>query len=1001
MKRILTFFILLWIIIPVFSQSTFIDSLEQLVPAASFSERIKFKYRAEPYLNSLVDINEKLQQTQHYVAVATTLKDSLLLEHAYYQLGKVYKVIGDTIKSKQAYDRGKTIASQYGWSLGDSRNEIGGVTFAGSFATVYKDSSQQMNFDSIKKQEEVFELNRSNFNLDFDAAYWCKLKLRGQPEKTKEYVFQISSDSYGKRSWNTIEAYLVHEDGRVEKQQSGFALHPEEKAVPYPVNLLRYTIAQNEKAVLYLRLKGIEAERKPSGIYIYIVDDGHYLDTEGGYEFKGQFNNDYRPTFSFVSNYIFHHEIVADSTGTMPIESVYNSWQSLNRKDWINVKPAVDRVYWLKAKFIGSPIFNGEQVIHVTNWAGNDIRTFDYVDAYIPDGKGGFHHQRTGDKVPLRKRPYHFWATFLKIDVPLNDTLEVLIRLEGADPRLLPHRILLTHIDESSIWPEQINKGLLSGILLGILGVQALYFLLLFFMERDRIHLYLSCFVLGFFLLFHFSTGNYHEFVAIPIWKSMLIPLNWFSLFLAFFGLIKFTQDYFNYPKSSRVSKWIIPIYLSLLAIVVFLLSIKKVADYFSFLPSLVPIFIVFGVVIALGLVFTSKKQAHVSKSLFLLAFLPFLSVLLFSIILGILPQILDANSTLFNFINLNESKISDAFTNVFPFSIAFCLVMLALSTGKRTNGLKVEKEKALQKNLDNQEQMLAEQKRVNQAISRFVPNEFLTALGKSNITEIALGDTVEKEVTVFFSDIRDYTSISEALSPEDNFKFVNAYNAQMGPIIQKNNGFVNQYLGDGIMAIFPKSSEDALRAAIAMQQTIRQFNAERIARGKRKIRVGMGLHSGSLIMGITGDENRMDATTISDSVNSAARIENLTKHYGAAILLSEASLKKLSNPSEFHLRYLGEVQVKGKLKPLKIYECFDGDTADMIALKLATLTQFEKGIQCYFEKSFAKAAYIFESITLQNNEDRITQLFLKKAKALDVAGVQEEWTGVEMMQMK
>ncbi len=637
----------------------------------------------------------------------------------------------------------------------------------------------------------------------------------------------------------------------------------------------------------------------------------------------------------------------------------------------------------------------------MTNWAGNDLQTFDYVDAYMPDSKGGFHHQRTGNQVPLRKRPYHFWATFLKIDVPLNDTLELLIRLEGADSQLLPHRILLTHIDESSIWPEQINKGLLGGIILGILGVQALYFLLLFFMERDRIHLYLSCFVLGFFVFFHFSSGNYHQFVAIPIWKSMLTPLSWISLFLVFFGLIKFTQDYFIYPKSSRLSKWIIPIYLSLLAIFVFLLSIKSEIDFQSFLEGYVPVFICLGIIIVLGVVFTSQKQAHVSKSLFLLAFLPFLSLLLFVTILDVLPRILDANSTLSNFITLNQSKFGEIFINVFPFSIAFCLVMLALSTGKRTNGLKAEKEKALQKNLDAQQQMLEEQKRVNQAISRFVPNEFLTALGKSNITEIALGETVEKEVTVFFSDIRDYTSIAEALSPEDNFKFVNAYNAQMGPIIQKNNGFVNQYLGDGIMAIFPESSEDALRAAIAMQHTIRQFNEERIVSGKRKIRVGMGLHSGSLIMGITGDDNRMDATTISDSVNSAARIENLTKHYGAAILLSEASLKKLSNPSEFHLRYLGEVQVKGKLKPLKIYECFDGDTADMIALKLATLTQFEKGIQAYFEKSFAKATYIFESITLQNNEDRIAQLFLKKAKELDVAGVSEDWTGVEMMQTK
>ena len=141
-KRKLVIFILLWITFLGFSQSTFIDSLEQLIPAATFSEKIKLKYRAAPYLRSLVDIEERLQQTQRYVEVATTLKDSLLLDHAYWQLGSVYEIIGDTLKSTQAYDRGKIIASQYGWSLGDSRRkEVPTVTFTGVFTTVYQDSS--------------------------------------------------------------------------------------------------------------------------------------------------------------------------------------------------------------------------------------------------------------------------------------------------------------------------------------------------------------------------------------------------------------------------------------------------------------------------------------------------------------------------------------------------------------------------------------------------------------------------------------------------------------------------------------------------------------------------------------------------------------------------------------------------------------------------------------------------------------------------------------------
>ena len=104
------------------------------------------------------------------------------------------------------------------------------------------------------------------------------------------------------------------------------------------------------------------------------------------------------------------------------------------------------------------------------------------------------------------------------------------------------------------------------------------------------------------------------------------------------------------------------------------------------------------------------------------------------------------------------------------------------------------------------------------------------------------------------------------------------------------------------------------------MQQVLQSYNQQRVQEGRKIIRVGMGMHTGSLIMGITGDENRLDAATISDSVNSAARIESLTKHYGASILLSEASIAKLTNPTEFHFRYLGEVQVKGKNRAVTVY---------------------------------------------------------------------------------
>ncbi|MEL6132966.1 MAG: ATP-binding protein, partial [Bacteroidota bacterium] len=181
----------------------------------------------------------------------------------------------------------------------------------------------------------------------------------------------------------------------------------------------------------------------------------------------------------------------------------------------------------------------------------------------------------------------------------------------------------------------------------------------------------------------------------------------------------------------------------------------------------------------------------------------------------------------------------------------------------------------------------------------RFIPNEFIRTLGRDRLTEVQLGDLVEREVSVIFTDIRSYTTLSEGMSPEDNFRFIYGYTRRMGPVIQDNRGFVNQYLGDGIMAIFQYSPDDALNAMIGMQEELRAYNVERIGKGRPEIAVGMGLHTGPLIMGIIGDSRRTDAATISDTVNTSARMEGLTKSFGVRILISGNSFKTLQNPDQ------------------------------------------------------------------------------------------------------
>ncbi len=178
-------------------------------------------------------------------------------------------------------------------------------------------------------------------------------------------------------------------------------------------------------------------------------------------------------------------------------------------------------------------------------------------------------------------------------------------------------------------------------------------------------------------------------------------------------------------------------------------------------------------------------------------------------------------------------------------------------------------------------------------------------------------------------------------------------------------------------------------------------YNKGRKKKPREPIRIGLGLHTGSLIFGITGDEKRMDATTIADTVNTASRIESLTKHYGASILLSEDSLEKIGKEHTFHLRYLGKVQVKGEKAPVGIYECYDGDTPEMMSHKLKTLPDFDAGLEHYLRKSFPEASAAFNKVVKNNSEDQVARFFLNKASRYTHEGVLDDWTGVEEMLIK
>ena len=278
-----------------------------------------------------------------------------------------------------------------------------------------------------------------------------------------------------------------------------------------------------------------------------------------------------------------------------------------------------------------------------------------------------------------------------------------------------------------------------------------------------------------------------------------------------------------------------------------------------------------------------------------------------------------------------------------------------------------------------NLELALDTELKITKATSRFVPNQFLSFLGCDSIVNVKLGDAIELEMSILFSDIRDFTTLSEQMTPQENFKFINSYLSRMEPLIVENHGFIDKYIGDAIMALFSEGADDAVKAGIAMVHTLAEYNQFRASVGYIPVQIGVGINTGSLILGIVGGCNRMDGTAIGDAVNLASRIESLTKNYGVALLITQHTFDRLTNPADYAIRVVDRVQVKGKSEWVTVYEVFDADLPEVKAGKLATLQVFAEALSLYNMNSFREAAGLFADCLRQNPGDKVARIYLER----------------------
>lgn len=284
-----------------------------------------------------------------------------------------------------------------------------------------------------------------------------------------------------------------------------------------------------------------------------------------------------------------------------------------------------------------------------------------------------------------------------------------------------------------------------------------------------------------------------------------------------------------------------------------------------------------------------------------------------------------------------------------------------------------------LQKIIIAHQQSIALLQQTETAYGRLIPRQLLTLLERDSIVDVKLGDQIERKLTIMFSDIRDFTPLSESMTPRENFEFINSYLGVMEPVVDRHRGIIDKYMGDSIMALFTQSADDAVTGSIAMLEKLEHYNAGRARASYVPIQIGVGLNTGMVIIGTVGGANRMDSTVIGDAVNLSSRIEEATKTYRVPLLISQNTLYDLADPSKYDIRFLDRIRVKGKTQPLSLFEVFDHDPASLRNAKRASKPEFEKAIAFYHMKEIPVAMELLAECLKIAPDDIPAQIYLAR----------------------
>lgn len=607
---------------------------------------------------------------------------------------------------------------------------------------------------------------------------------------------------------------------------------------------------------------------------------------------------------------------------------------------------------------------------HKENWLVEiGYPPLDLVELYIVRKNGVVEVNRGGDTLPFSERPVKHRNLVFPVQLEKGEVVTVYLRAQTTSAFQVP--IVLW--SPEGFLKKDHEEQYAFGIYYGILFVMLLYNFFIFFTVRDGAYLYYVFFIVGLMGTAMGMNGHAYEYV----WPDAVWWNNRAIAFLAaggFTGMLFYTRSLLTTAENSKKLDRLL--FLGLIATAA--LCIGSLFVPYRIIVKMGGIVGLYDVVLVLVSGGVRWKDGYRPARYFVLAWSVFL---LFSIV-----TLLRVTAVLPN-----------NFITVYGFQIASVglVLLLSFALADRINLMKQEKEAAQAHAIETQKRELDARLGLMNSFFRFVPGEFLKLMGKDNITEIELGDALLRKMTVLFTDIRDFTSLSESMTPEDNFRFLNSFLKRMEPSIERNHGFVDKFVGDAIMALFSGTPDAALHAAVEMIRELKNYNALRTTQGFRHIAIGIGINYGEMMLGTVGSANRLDTTVIGNSVNLASRLEALTKTFRVPILITDFVYRALANAEEFCLREVDRVTVRGKTEPVIIYEVFDADPPELIAQKKSIQNEIIAALVFYKLGRFEKALEMLKLCREGCPTDPITEIYTKRCEHYRDHPPESSWTGI------